>query len=715
MGLFDDLVAQKDAPKGLFGDLVPARDEAPKSAFAQGVRQLGLTARYAVEGLPQIADTLLTPARLAVNAVSGAFGGPKARTLSEEGTRLADAAGLPSPATPTERTIADATRTGFGAAGGAGLASRAAGAVAGPTSRAVLGKLAEAPSMQVISGSAAGGAAGAVREADGSPLGQALAATAAGVAAPLAAGQAMKAGAALGDAAKAYAAKRIAPEKLDIVLRSELQRAGINWDEIGAQAKQQLRQDAEKAVYSGQPISADALGRLADYRRIGATPLLGDITQDPRILTLQRNLTKQLANVSNSVASDSLPELANQNAKKVLGTLEGVAKSPLDAYATGKGLIAKVVGKDEGMRASENAMYEAARNAAGRDIPLERSAFVNKAFENLAASNKMAFLPGEIGDMLNQISQGQIARNGQVYDVPFNVNSIDALKTMLATASRGSKDGNTRAAIRAVRDALEEVQPAPIKRQFGGNQVVNGATAQNMREQDPAAAEALKWFDAARGQARQRRNWQESAAFIEDALGGATPDKFVQKHVISAPVEELAKLRREIGPENADLYNAVRKQLIDYILKRGRADSDVTTFTGAGLKDGLEAVGRRKLELFFSPEEIGQIESAVRVGRYMQSQPIGSAVNNSNTAAMMAGKFADLIAKGSNVPFVQLVTDPLRNLTLRASAIPLRDLNSGLTVAQPRQASGGAGSAVIPLAALLTAPSVNAREDDSGK
>jgi hypothetical protein len=708
MGLFDDLVAQKEAPKGLFGDLVPARNEAPKNAFAEGVRQVGLLGRYAAEGLPQFADLVLTPARLAVNAVSGAFDGPRARTLSEEGGRLADAAGLPSPQTSTERVVGDATRTGFGAMGGAGMAKAFTRGAEGLT-KAVAQKFAEAPGMQAVSGSAAGGAAGTVRENGGSPMGQFLASLGAGVAAPFAAGGVQRVGQAVAGAVR----EKLNPAQLDLVLKTELGKQGVDWAGLSAGVKMQLREDAKNAVYSGQPINAEALRRLADFRNIGATPLLGDITQDPRLLTLQRNLSKQLANVSNSVADDSLPNLANNNAKKVIGTLQGAAKSDKDAYATGEALINKVQTKDDILRGAENDLYAQARDAAGRDIPLARGQFVQSAYENLAKQNKTAFLPAEIGNLLDQISAGQIKRGEQTFEVPFNVNTIDTLKTTLAAASRASKDGNTRAAIAAVRDALENTQPMPIKRDFGAGQVVTERMGQQMASADDKAAEALKWFDMARGQARMRRNWQESAPFIEDALGGAAPDNFVKKHIISAPVDNLSKLKTEIG-KDADLMNATRKQMVDYIMQRGRADADTTNFTSAGLKDGLSAIGDRKLALFFSPEEIQQLKSAVNVGRYMQSQPIGSAVNNSNSAAMLMGRLSDMMAKGSGVPVLgPMVASPMQGLALQASAIPLRNLSKGLATPAPSTAKPGA--ALVPLASLLVAPNLNQPQDDGGR
>lgn len=730
MGMFDDLVGQgNQGPKGLFGDLVPAQNEKPKSAVGEVVRQVGLTGRYALEGVPQMIDFAATPFRMATDKVINMVrpqGMPEGSspTLSEMGSGVADWMGLPKPATAQERVVGDITRTGFGAAGGAGGAGAMAKYAGGPIAQNTLASFAANPGTQAVSGAAAGGAAGTVREEGGSPLGQALAATVAAFAAPLTlSGIKAGAGAAVDSVRKNFAS----PQALDATLKVELQRAGVNWDELGAAVKVQLRDDARKAIYSGEPINADALRRLADYRNIGATPLVGDITQNPALITQQRNLTKQIAASGGSGAAD-LPGLANENAGKVLNTLETTAKSPLDSYATGQRIIGNVSGKDAALGAAETANYKAARDAAGREIPLDRSQFVDSAFTNLAKSNKGSFLPKEVENLLNQISAGKMTINGKEFPVPFNVDTIDQLKTVLGSASRASQDGNVKAAIKQVRDALEGTQVAPMKRDMGGATMAGGKDAARMQTADELPAEALNLFDKARGAARDRRQWQESAPFIEDALSGMPPDKYVQKHVIGASVEDLAKLRKEIGGGPAstgrspstdasgapgkvgdpELLNAVRKQMLDYVMKRGGGDSDTTKFSGAGFKNGFDAIGDRKWAMFFQPEEIQQIKSAINVGRYMQSQPIGSAVNNSNTAAAAFGKLSDLLAKGSNIPVIgPMFAEPVRGLAMSAQAMPLRNLSAGLVRETPK---AGAKSSLVPLSALLGAPAVEDRQ-----
>jgi len=702
----------------------------PRSFGDELIRQVGLTARYAMEGLPQMADLVAMPIRAGLNAANGALGGNPEyfQPLSSLASRGADKLGLPQPENAAERVIGDASRAVAGSAGSVGLARAVAAQAGAPVVKAVAQKMAADPMAQGASGATGAAAGSATREEGGTPMGQFAASLVGGIAG----GAALNAGRSAANAAGAAARKALDPQQLDATLKTTLERAGMSWDDLGAAAKIQLRRDAEKVVYSGQPIDAAALKRLADFRAVGATPLVGDITQDPGLLTLQRNLAKTQAN-----GSGELPHLQNANAGRVLDTLQRQADSPLDAYATGERIISTVQGKDAALKAGEKALYDRARGAAGREVQLDRGQFVNEAFANLAATNRQAFLPESVGKVLDQIAAGTVKVGGQEHPVPFDVNTIDQLKTILASASRATMDGNAKAAIKAVRDALENTQIAASKPATAPGSLATGAQAAAMQQADTAPAEALAWFDKARGAARDRRTWQESAKFIEAALDGAAPDDFVRKHIIGAPVGELQKLKAEItraaaapgassrelstavnpggltapstgGTQQRDIVNAVRKQMVDYIMKRGRADGDVRTFSSAGMKDALQQLGDRKLAMFFSADEIQQIKSAVNVGRYMQSQPIGSAVNNSNSGAMLWGRLSNVLGHLSGIPGAgPLAAAPLQQFTTSMQVRTLRDLSRGLTT--PEAAPGTVAPALVPLSLLFA----QGREDQA--
>lgn len=647
----------------------PSMVERAGAALRDVPRQVGLTARYGIEGLGRAAEVVTEPVRqLVVNPAMRALGGPQAQSTGDAASSLSDLMGLPKPATATERAVGEGARLMAGGGGLAGAATRGAQATTG-AAKEVLTRLAAAPAQQVVGAGAAGLAGGSVKEAGGGPWEQFGASLTAGLAAPLT----MQAAGSLLSGIKSAITPKMSPSQVDSVLKVEFSKAGVDWDGISATVKAQIREDAKKAVYSGQPINQEALARLAEFRRVGATPMLGDITQDPQLITQQRNLAKQMANTR---GGGELPQLQNNNARAVLSTLDEAAPSPLDAYATGRRVISGVTAADAAKKGKVDALYSAARDSAGRSAELDGAAFARRVTADLR-QNLSPKLGDEVDSVINDIATGK---------TPLTVEYAEQLKTMLGRKIEAAKgtQGDLAYAYGLVRKALED---APIKGTAGG--------------------EAASAFGAARAAAKERFSWQESAPFIKDALGGVAPDKFVQKHVIGSSLEDLAKLRVHVKGDPETLQG-VRRQLVDYIMQRGRADSRTTEFSGRGMEDGLKAIGTRKLELFFSPEEIANITAAVNVARYMQAQPIGSAVNNSNTAAMLAGKATDALSALTGIPGVgPIVTDPLARLSIGLQQMPLRNLSGGL-VNKPPTTPGRPESA---LALLLASPS-QAREKD---
>lgn len=647
-------------------------------------RQVGLAGRYVLEGNAQVADVLTEPLRrLVINPIVTALGGTPLMSTTQAVGSLADQAGFPQPQGPNERVIGDASKLLAGAGGAMKLAGVVAPALWGTASK-VADAFTKYAGAQAASAIGAGAAGGSVREAGGGPWAQFGASLAGGVLTPWAVSLIGNAGRSAANATREV----FSPKDIEATLKVELERAGVDWNALSREAQLKLADDAKKAVYSGQPLNSDALRRLADFRNVGATPTMGSITQNPGLVTAERNLSKQQANTT-SPLGPNLSQIENANAQKVVGTLESAASSPLDTYATGQQIIAAVEANNAARNAVKRGLYADAEKAAGRQIPMDSEGFLNLAESNLNQINRTRWLPGQVRRLLNDIKSGKTA---------FDVNTIDNLKTLLAQEARASANGNVRAAVGAVRDALEQTGPSmPVRVPTGSTLPITEQTAGRLRAFDAArpqmTEEALAAFDRARAFARSQFEWQKSAPFIEDALNGATPDKFVDTHIIRAPVEDLAKVRRFVE-NDPTLRDAIRKQLIEYIMKRGRVDSDVVKFSSAGMKDALDALGVRKLAMFFDPKEIGQIRSAINVGRYMQAQPIGSAVNNSNTAAMVWGRLSDILAKGSALPVVgPMIAGPVRNVTIGMQGRAYANAPNALLSAPPKQQ--------IPLNALL--------------
>jgi len=117
-------------------------------------RQVGLTARYGMEGLGQVADIVGSPLNMLINRATGSQLGTPSQSMSNFATML----GLPQPETGFEKGIANVTRAvaGIPAMGGVGGLLQQSGRT---TAQAVGRGLAAQPVAQAASATAGTGAA----------------------------------------------------------------------------------------------------------------------------------------------------------------------------------------------------------------------------------------------------------------------------------------------------------------------------------------------------------------------------------------------------------------------------------------------------------------------------------------------------------------------------------------------------------------------------
>jgi hypothetical protein len=630
--------------------------ESIMSALKDAPRQLGLTARYGIEGAANTLGMPVEPLRQAVGAISGAAGGPQPMPLSTMGQKLADLLNLPKPRQssvmdastglanylPSEEVVGDITRSMASAGSLIPAASAIQKATTGITSN-VAGQLAANPSLQTLAAAGSGYGGGSVRESGGDPLQQFGASLVGGMVAPLAIGG-LKAGV-------TGATQRFKPEPsiadVDQVITLKLGQSGLDFSRLPEQVQKSLRADVQNAMKTGGDLGNDALRRLLDFRMIeGATPTKGMITLDPRQITLEQNLAKAGMN-SQDTNLQTLGNIQSQNNQALINALNqrgaGNVQAPYLMEA-GEASVGKIAAMDAAKQAEASALYKTAENTAGGSIPLDRSALINNIDAALSAQNKNAFLPPEIRTILNTIAKGETTIEGVKYPVPFDVNALDNLMTTIATASRSTSDGNVKAALKLVRESIDQTEIKPIKADLGGG-LVTAETAAGLKAADAQPKELLDRLNAARAAHRERMAWQESSKPVEATVNGMQPDQFVRKFVLSGDVADAQAVAKAGDP------TATKSAILTHLKDRalgGRSD-ETGTFGAATYNKTLKDIGDKKLELFFSPEEITELKRLGRVAEYMTLQPKGSAVNNSNSGALVLGAGIDLLANATGL------------------------------------------------------------------
>lgn len=676
--------------------------ERPKETSNSDVAsQAGLALRSAVKGgaaIPaMLADAVTGPLNFAQDKLIGPGRGIRFQQALPALDRALTAAGLPEPDTPTQRIVSKGVELGTGAgaaAKGAGWLAKGASGVA----RDVLTRLAANPETQVAAGIGSGLAGQQSVESGGGAGSQFVSSLLGGLGGAGIAGGIKSAAGALAQ----RNAPQLQPVEIERRITAILERQGIDPASITPAMKQALMADVQKALKLPGGLNEQAVARLADYRRLGLTPTRGRVTLDPFDVTQEQNAMRVAA--ATGARDAKLPAIAQDNNRGLLTAMDEM--QPInDRVLLGERAMGPIMARDAAMKANVDSLYSAARDTSGRSLPLEGGTFTRMANEALDQANVGSFLPPDIARKMNDIATGKY---------PLTVDVAEQLKTSIGNLQRNSADGNVRTALGIVRRALDE---APLQNDRLWNPG-NVPAVPGMVPPSTAAAgrESVEAFNAARSAARERFGWQQATPAVQRTLEGAAPDAFIQREVISrsAAASDVARLAAELAG-NPQATQAVRSGIVQHLkdaaIGKGN-DAQTANFSGRQWLSALSEIGDQKMRAFFSPAEVEQLKAIGRVGATETFQPRGSAVNNSNTAAGMAGLLQGLSKNLgpliNKIPGGQsLVSPAMDNLTLSFTERGLTNVPRGLMT--PPQAPPG--SLMDPLllpglvgGGLLTAP-----------
>lgn len=700
-----ELVAPESAPVSVKAGA--ALGNATGSILNETGRQLGLTARYGIEGLGQAAQLFSEPIRAVTDRLTGNVG--KTVPAGTLASQFADTLGLPKPANADERVIGDATRMVAGSAGLAGTAQAVGGRVsnlltfAGPGRDAVTRApaniaqtLAANPGQQLASAAGAGLAGGAVREAGGDDLQQAFAAMLGGItsglAVPAVGGLASKAA---DKVSRIASARNVTPQQLDAQISMTLERAGYDYSQVPANVRASLRADVQRALQTGDQISPEALSRLADFRRVGATPTRGMISQDPVQITREMNLAKTGANSADE-GLQGLARIQNQNNATFIGNLNQQGAQRGDTMRAGQAVADAVQMRRADLRGIERQAWDAARQSPGYTQPIEANV-ISQINQALGDEGMMPFMNPTISRYMESFMTGQ---------QPFTPQAYRNLQSMLANEMQAG--GNPAAAAGIARRVLESAELRPITNPRGidfGNALVTQPVAARMRAMDAQPADAIEAVNRARAATRAAYAYEESTPLVRAALSDSAssdPMRIAQRFVIGGTPNEARAVAQEVGPQGIP---AIRDALVAHLKEKATsgANDEVGKFSQAAYNKALNAIGERKLREFFSPEEITQLRALGRVSSLAMNQPVGSAVNNSNSAAMLIGKGLDALAGFANaVPVIgpmvsQPATTGIRNLNIALQTRAAENVAPGLLYRQmPQQAAPMGAGMLLP-------------------
>lgn len=658
-------------------------DETPTVVKAGNVlndipRQLGLTARYAIEGPARAAELVTEPLRYVTDRLTGQTG--KTKPLGAVASGLADSIGLPMPQNATERVVGDATRLGFGTIGGLGIL-RSGGAPAALTAN---------PTQQVGGAVGAGLAGGSSREAGGGPWQQAAASLLGGVTGSLTPGAIS-----LGANAVRSALPRapLSSADLDVRIEGLLRSQGVDFSQLSQSARESMRRDVGAALRTGDMLDETSVARLASFRNSGLTPTRGMISQNPVDITREQNLAKTAANMGNTEAH-ALPMLQNRNNAAMIGRLNelGAGAGVLPEQA-GQRVVGAVTARDAANTAAERAAWNTARNSPGFTQPIYPDALsnINRALGDEAL---MPFMSPGVSRYIEalQTTPGQ-----------FTPQAYANLRSMLSAEL--AKGGNEARAARSAINALEASPMRPITQAARdlGQAPTTADMAGLLRSADQQAGNSLSAIDAARQATAAKYGYQDSNSLVRSALSdarSADPQRIAQSFIVNGTAEDARMVAQQVGPQGQEV---IKNALANEIKRRALSDASDETgkVSATALNRAIKSIGEDKLRVFFSTEELQRLRDLNRATSLAMSQPAGSAVNNSNSGALVIGKAMDALRGSGNLPVIgPMITAPLANgisaLQVSIGNRAAQNVIPGLLQAQPMRGAGLLGPMVVP-------------------
>lgn len=631
-------------------------------------RQLGLTARYGMEGLANTAQILTEPIRYAIDRITGNVG--KTKPLGALATDAADFISLPSPQGANERVVGDATRllAGTGGTLGAGMLATKAPGIIGSMGD----MLSQAPISQLASATGSGLASGASREAGGNTGQQVLSAVVGG----LGGAGAASAGNAMLTKASQLKNALMSPAQFDGKISGILQRAGVDYSQFPEKVKQSMRSELADALKANQELDPASVARLLDFKANNLTPTRGMVSLDPVQITREQNLAKIAANSSDGQLH-GLPRIQNQNNSQLITNLNESGASSGNMNAAGNAVTSSILGRQASLRIAEQAAWDAAKTSPGYTKPISSSAIsnINSA---IGDEGLMPFMNPTISKYMEAFQTGH----------PFTPQAYRNLQSMLAREA--SKGGNEGAAASLAQRILVKSDLSPAGFESSGNALVTPQTASAMQNLDNAASDSIAAVNAARGATKRAYGYEESSPLVRSVLSDSAtsdPQRIAQRFVIGGTAKEAEDLVNQVGPQGKEI---IKNALVNHLKNKalnGAAD-EIGKFSQSTFNRELKALSDSgKLELFFSKPEIEQLQSMGRAASYMQVQPVGSAVGNSNTGAVMLGKGLDWVnSVAKKIPGGQtFVADPLRNIEISLNQRQAQNILPGLLATQPKK------------------------------
>lgn len=402
-------------------------------------------------------------------------------------------------------------------------------------------------------------------------------------------------------------------QSIDQKLNEALKPMGVKLSDLSDDVARNLRDDAKKALQGGKELNPEAVMRKAALEQVGIKGTRAQISGDAKHWQQEAELAKLKG------AGDDLREKFisdnNQLAKLLDDEITASGGKSIDRLSTGKDIADSLLDQHAQNKQFIKEAYEAASRAPGNDVIINGQGFSNDVFTELEDKALASFLPTDITKIVKQINDNPnffTLKKGEELIKILN----DHYKSSLS--SFGEPTSTTRA-LGVVRQALNNRQ----------DEALQGLLSQGGND----AAQAYQF---ARNTFKANKSLQAKMPLLQDVLkqqskGSVNYDKLYQKHIIGGNVEELSQTISVLKNTNPQAVANIQQEVINDITEK--AINSNGTFSPAGMKRVLDALGDRKLNILFSKDQVKRLKDIKMAGHYAKTEPAHSYVNHSNSSS----------------------------------------------------------------------------------
>jgi hypothetical protein len=364
-----------------------------------------------------------------------------------------------------------------------------------------------------------------------------------------------------------------------------------------SRASPELKQELQKL--KPEQVNAPVLERQleADSLPVPIRLSEGQATRSPQLFSEEMN------------SRGKNPELANRYNEQNRQLVENIdaikEKASPDVYGTnhvenGQSLIDSYKDIDKARLENIGTKYQALRDAAGGEFPIDGVAFAENALNSLKKNLKTEFLPDSIMRQVNAFKRGE----------PMTFEQFEAMRTNLASEMRKADragDGNAEFALGKVREALEDL---PLV----------GESKELKVLADDARAAAKQRFDLI----------NQDKAYKAAINGKVQADDFIQKFVVNGKKSDIDMMVSHLGADS-QARQVMAAGIVNWLKsKAGILPDGSGTFTQKGFNQALSNVDPKILAIV-GPEVNTQLKALGKTARNIQERPAGAYVNESNT------------------------------------------------------------------------------------